>query len=152
EGLDYDVWLGPAQFRAFNPFWVPFKWRGWMPFGTGCIGDWVCHVVDPSFWALDLGLPATIRAEVTAGYNPKEHADVYPKGVKIPFQSPAKGKRGPVKLVWFDGIERAPRPPMLEPGENGPGTGAVVYGDKGVIVHGSHGGSGCKLIPDSRMK
>jgi len=151
EGLDYDLWLGPAQFRPFNPLWVPWNWRGWMPFGTGCIGDWVCHVVDPSFWALDLGLPTTIRAEVK-GYDPKKHADVYPEGVKITFQFPAKGSRGPVKLVWFDGSERPPRPPELEKDQNPPGTGAVVYGDKGVMVHGSHGGSGSKLIPDSRMK
>lgn len=150
-GLDYDIWLGPAQFRAYNPLWVPWNWRGWMPFGTGCIGDWVCHVVDPSFWALDLGLPTSIRAEVK-GYDPKKHADVYPEGVKITFQFPAKGKRGPVKLVWFDGSERPPRPEALEKDQNPPGTGAVVYGDKGVIIHGSHGGGGVKLIPDSRMK
>jgi predicted dehydrogenase len=150
-GLDYDLWLGPATYRPYSPLWVPFNWRGWMSFGTGCIGDWVCHVVDPSFWALDLGLPSSIRAEVQ-GYDPKKHVDVYPKGVKITFQFPAKGKRGPVKLVWFDGAERPPRPAQLDADQDVPGTGAFVYGDQGTIVHGSHGASGCRLIPDAKMK
>jgi predicted dehydrogenase len=150
-GLDYDLWLGPASFREYSPLWVPWSWRGWMPFGSGCIGDWICHVVDPSFWALDLGLPATVRAEVK-DYDPKKHADVYPAGVKVTFQFPARGKRGPVKLVWFDGSERPPRPEALEKGQEVPGVGAVVYGDKGIIVHGSHGGGGVRLIPDARMK
>jgi hypothetical protein len=57
-----------------------------------------------------------------------------------------------VKLVWFDGSERPPRPEALEKGQEVPGVGAVVYGDKGVIVHGSHGGGGVRLIPDARMK
>jgi predicted dehydrogenase len=150
-GLDYDLWVGPAPFRPYSPLWVPFNWRGWLPFGTGCIGDWVCHVVDPSFWALDLGLPATIRAEVK-DYDPKAHSLVYPRGVKITFGFPARGKRGPVKLVWFDGTERPPQPAELDPGQKAPGTGAVVYGDKGVIIHGSHGAADCRLIPDAKNK
>ena len=150
-GLDYDLWVGPAAFRPYSPLWVPWNWRGWMPFGSGCIGDWICHVVDPSFWALDLGAPTTIRAEVK-GYDPKKHADVYPAGVKITYRFPAKGKRGPVKLIWFDGSERVPRPEQMDPGQQPPGTGAVVYGDKGVIVHGSHGAGGVRLIPDKRMR
>ncbi len=150
-GLDYDLWVGPAPFRPYSPLWVPWNWRGWMPFGSGCLGDWVCHVIDPVFWALDLGLPASVRAEVK-DYDPKKHADLYPRGVKITFQFPAKGPRGPVKLVWFDGSERAPRPPTIDPGQGAPGTGAVVYGDKGAIVYGSHGAGGCRLIPDARMK
>ena len=56
-GLDYDLWVGPVEFRPYSPLWVPWNWRGWLHFGGGCIGDWICHVVDPSFWALDLGAP-----------------------------------------------------------------------------------------------
>ena len=46
-GLDYELWIGPVPFRPYAPFWVPWNWRGWLPFGTGCIGDWFCHVIDP---------------------------------------------------------------------------------------------------------
>src|SRR2546423_11743228 len=61
--LDYDLWVGPVTFRPYTPLWVPWNWRGWLHFGTGTIGDWFCHVVDPSFWALDLDAPESVRAE-----------------------------------------------------------------------------------------
>jgi len=151
EGLDYDLWLGPAQYRPYSPLWVPWNWRGWMPFGTGCLGDWACHVMDPSFWALALEAPDSIEAEVT-GYDPSIHGDLYPRGTKITFQFPAKGERGPVKLIWFDGESLPPRPVELEADRKMPGTGAFVYGDKGVIMHGSHGAGGCRIIPETKMK
>ena len=118
--LDWDLWLGPAAFRSYHPMYCPWNWRGWTPFGTGCIGDWICHVVDPVFWALDLGAPKTIQAEVE-GYDPKTMADAYPPGSKITYEFPAKGERGPVKLVWYDGNSRPPQPADLEPGRGVPG-------------------------------
>ncbi len=146
ETLDYDLWLGPAQYRPYTPFWVHWNWRGWMPFGTGTIGDWICHVVDPAFWALDLGAPTTVRAEVT-DYDPKVHGLTYPPGTKITFEFPAKKDRDPVKLVWYDGSERIPKPEGFPDDDDVPGVGAILVGDKGMIVHGSHGGGGCRLQP-----
>ena len=150
-GLDYELWLGPAQFRAYSPLWVPWNWRGFMPFGGGAIGDWICHVVDPSFWALDLGAPTSVQAEVT-GYELEKHGLTYPPGTKITFEFAAKGARGPVKLVWHDGNIKIPRPKEFSSDEKVPGTGAILFGDKGMIVHGSHGGGGCHLVPDELME
>jgi len=149
--LDWDLWLGPARFRPYHPAYLPGKWRGWTPFGNGTIGDWVCHVVDPVFWALDLGAPATIEARAE-GYDPKEHADVFPKGMTVRFEFPARGKRGPVTLFWYDGTEKPPRPQDLDPNRNVPKTGAIVIGDKGGITYGSHGAGGVRLFPDEKMK
>ena len=55
--------VGPVPFRPYSPLWVPWNWRGWMHFGSGVIGDWICHVLDPAFWALDLKHPTKISAE-----------------------------------------------------------------------------------------
>lgn len=150
EGLDWDLWLGPAPFRPFHSTYVPGKWRSWTAFGSGVIGDWVCHVVDPSFWALDLGAPKTILAEAK-DYDPKAHGETFPAGTKVTYEFPAKGKRGPVKLVWHDGTDKIPRPADMEVEDKVPGTGAVVLGDKGTIIHGSHGAGGVRLIPDAKM-
>jgi len=151
KGLDWDLWLGPAQYRPYHPAYCPGSWRGWTPFGNGTIGDWVCHVVDPVFWALDLGAPKTIKAEVK-GWDYKTQGDAFPKGDRVTFEFPAKGKRGPVKLIWHSGTDRIPRPKQLEPGRRHPETGAIVYGDKGTIMYGSHGAGGVRIIPESAMR
>lgn len=151
KGLDYELWVGPVQHRPYSPLWVPWNWRGWLHFGGGVIGDWICHVVDPAFWALDLGAPTSVVAEVT-GYDLEKHGLTYPPGSKITFEFPAKNGRGPVKLVWHDGNTTIPKPQDFPDDANVPGTGAIIFGDKGMIVHGSHGGGNCHILPESLME
>ncbi len=150
KGLDYELWIGPVPFRPYTPLWVHWNWRGWMPFGTGTIGDWFCHVMDPTFWALHLDAPSSVRAEVK-DYNPRQHGLTYPPGSKITFEFPAKDGRAPVQVVWHDGKERLAKPQDFPADEKMPGTGAVLYGESGAIVHGSHGAGGCHLVPDELM-
>lgn len=119
-----------------------------MPFGTGTIGDWFCHVIDPSFWALDLGEPSSVQAEVS-DYDPAKHGLTYPPATRITFEFPARQDRGPVKLVWHDGNHTIPHPAGFDKDDKVPGTGAILFGDKGMIVHGSHGGGGCRLVPET---
>jgi predicted dehydrogenase len=150
EALAWDLWLGPAAVRPYHPAYLPSKWRGWSPFGSGALGDWVCHVVDPVFWALDLGAPKTIRAEAK-NYDPRKHGDTFPPGTIVTYEFAGNSKRGPVKLVWFDGAEVPPRPAEMDSDDSVPKIGAIVMGDKGTIVHGSHGAGGLRLIPGSQM-
>jgi len=150
-GLDWDLWLGPAQERPYHSFYLPGRWRSWVPFGNGTIGDWVCHVVDPVFWALDLGAPKTVQAQVQ-DYDPKTQGDSFPRGDIITFEFPAKGDRGPITLVWHSGTEKIPPAKELEPGRKPVDTGAYVYGDKGVIMYGSHGANPVRIIPETAMK
>jgi predicted dehydrogenase len=149
--LDWDLWLGPALDRPYNPAYLPGRWRGWVPFGNGTIGDWVCHVVDPVFWALDLGAPKTVLAEVK-DYDPKTQGDAYPKGDKLTFEFPAKGERGPITMHWYSGTQPIPRVPDLEPERKPVETGAFVLGDKGTIMYGSHGAGGVRIVPEAKMK
>jgi hypothetical protein len=148
-GLDWDLWLGPAQFRPYSSCYVPTHWRNWRAFGGGGLGDWVCHLVDPVFWALDLGAPTSVIAE-PVDYDPVAHAETYATANTYRFEFPAKGKRPAVKLIWNDGRKPAPEVPELE-GEDFPRIGAVVVGDQGKIVYGSHGATGCRIIPDEKM-
>jgi hypothetical protein len=57
-----------------------------------------------------------------------------------------------VKLTWYDGRLLPPTPPELEPGRALPGSGALLIGDQGTILHGSHGADGVRLIPETRMQ
>ena len=148
-GLEWDVWLGPAAYRPYHPLYLPGSWRRWTPFGTGVTGDWTCHVVDPVFWALDLGAPATVKAEVM-DYDPVKYADTFPRGSVIEYHFPANSKRGPVTMFWHEGDNKIPRPDEFPEGKPFPQTGAVVEGDKGKIVYGSHGAGGVQIIPKEK--
>lgn len=148
--LDWDLWLGPVPYRPYHSAYLPGSWRGWTAFGSGTIGDWVCHVVDPVFWALDLGAPRTIVAQVK-DWDPRTQGEAYPKGDIVTFEFPAKGKRGPITLHWYSGTEKIPRPEGFDPQEPNVRTGAIVVGDRGMMVYGSHGASHVHLVPDKLM-
>jgi hypothetical protein len=54
--------------------------------------------------------------------------------------------------VWYDGKRPIPRPAELEKERKMEEVGAVIIGDRGKIMHGSHGGGGCRLIPETAMQ
>lgn len=155
--LDWEQWLGSARYRDYNPIYLPGTWRGWTSFGSGMLGDWLCHLADPVFLALDLGAPTSAVAEAE-GYDPVEHADTYPRSTHAKFEFNATADRPGVTLHWYDGdIYAPPRPESLAPDEpfipipktgwsNGKPFGALVVGEKGAIVYGSHGATGWHMI------
>src|SRR3954454_24468120 len=97
EGLDWDVWLGPAPHRPYHPAYVPFKWRGFWDFGTGPFGDMGVHNYDTVFWALQPGLPSTIEVRETSGVND----ETGPAWAIIDLHFPARNGRGPLKMTWY---------------------------------------------------
>jgi predicted dehydrogenase len=149
--LDWDLWLGPVPFRPYHPEYHPTKWRAWVDFGTGPLGDMGCHILDPAFWALDLGAPKTVQATSTH-YQPDVASQTFPRASVVRYEFPARGSRPPVKLTWYDGRLLPPIPEALEPGRELPGSGALIVGSKGTILHGSHGADGVRLVPEARMK
>ena len=151
DTLDWDLWLGPAKDRKYHPAYVPFKWRGWLDYGTGALGDMGCHILDPAFWALDLGQPTSVQAEVEH-VKPELATEVFPISSKITFEFPARGSMPPLKLRWFDGHFEKPRPQQLEAGRDMPDSGAVIFGETETILHGSHGAGAMRIIPETRMK
>jgi len=140
ETLDWDLWLGPAPVRPYNPAYVPFKWRGWWDFGTGALGDIGCHAIDPVFRALKLGYPASVEACCTL-----VNHETYPVAARVSYEFPARGELAPVVLHWYDGGMRPPRPAELEDSRRLGTNGALFIGDKGKILNG-------RLIPEARQK
>ena len=144
--LDWNLWQGPAQERAYHPDFTPMKWRGWYDYGCGALGDMMVHNADPAWYALDLGTPDTVEA-ITSETNP----DSFPLWSKLTWCFKAKGKRGPVKVMWYDGGKLPPLPSGLEPDRKLNDNGIYFVGDKGVIM--APGWSGTpRLIPESAMK
>jgi hypothetical protein len=85
-------------------------------------------------------------------YDPKTQGDAFPQGEILTYEFPGNARRGPITMHWYSGTERIPRPADLDPDDKPVGTGAVVIGDKGTIMYGSHGAGGVRLIPHARME
>ncbi|HVX66581.1 MAG TPA: Gfo/Idh/MocA family oxidoreductase [Bryobacteraceae bacterium] len=51
-GIDYDVWLGPAPKRAFNPNRFHYNWRFFWDYGNSEIGNQGVHVLDLAMWGI----------------------------------------------------------------------------------------------------
>ena len=149
--LNWDLWLGPVKYRPYHPAYHPMKWRAWLDFGTGPLGDMGCHILDPAFWALDLGAPESLQATSTH-WEEEVSSQTYPRASIVRYKFPARGKKPPVKLTWYDGHLMPPIPEGFEKGRKLPESGAFIIGDKGVIMHGSHGADCVRIIPEAKMK
>ncbi|MBN2450368.1 MAG: hypothetical protein JXR77_08260 [Lentisphaeria bacterium] len=53
EGMDWDLWLGPAPWRPYNSRLHPSRWRGYRDYSGGGMTDWGAHHFDIVQWALD---------------------------------------------------------------------------------------------------
>lgn len=149
--LDWDLWLGPAKKRPYHPAYQPMKWRGYIDFGCGALGDFGCHTLDPAFWALDLGSPESVIAS-TSNLLPDFEYDTYPTASIITYKFPARENQPPVKLIWYDGGILPLHDDRLRDLEYSD-CGGLVIGEKGIIMHGSHGAGGYKIFPfDKNME
>ncbi|MEO6035137.1 MAG: Gfo/Idh/MocA family oxidoreductase [Verrucomicrobiota bacterium] len=50
EGMDWDMWCGPAPLRPFNSKIHPGGWRQFLDYGNGQLGDWGVHWLDQVLW------------------------------------------------------------------------------------------------------
>lgn len=150
DTLDWDLWLGPAAVRPYHPAYVPAKWRSWAAFGTGVLGDWVCHILDPAYWALDLTAPTKILARNEGrAYSPER----FPLISTIQYDFPARGNGPPVKVIWTYGqFPDIPQLKEVQLDDWNRKAGAILIGEKGCLVHGSHGGSNPRILPASRNR
>jgi len=62
ENLDYEMWTGPAPMRPYNPLVHPRRWRAFMEYGNGIVGDMCVHMLDMTRWMLDLGWPTRVSS------------------------------------------------------------------------------------------
>jgi predicted dehydrogenase len=59
--FDYDMWTGPAPSRPFTG--LPHRrWRRYMEYGNGIVGDMCVHMLDAVRWTLELGWPKRITS------------------------------------------------------------------------------------------
>ena len=143
-GMNWDLYLGVAPEIPYHPSYHPFAWRGWIDFGVGAIGDMGAHLIDQPYTALDLGWPTSVVASSSPWGGGNANPASYPMATTVQYQYPGKGKRGPVKLFWYDGGLMPPRPdslpddvPLTNPGSDG--GGGMFVGEKGIMFYETYG-------------
>jgi predicted dehydrogenase len=134
--LDWNLWLGPSPERPYNPAYAPFNWRGWWDWGTGAMGDMACHIMDASYWTLQLKYPTKVIPESTQLFS-----ETAPKSSRITYEFPARGNLPPLTLVWRDGGLLPPRPekwPATEAWTNDDAGGQLWIGSKAMLNAGTY--------------
>ena len=143
--VHWDLFLGPAPERPYNPAYHPFAWRGWRDFGTGALGDMACHLANMPFLALKLGSPTSIVSE-----NSEVNPETYQQWATITYEFPARGNQPPVKVVWWEGVRNGQRnlpPEALFHGIERPDNGIICVGSKGTLYTAHAQGGGYQLLP-----
>ena len=156
QGLDWDLWLGPAAMRDYNESYLPFKWRGWWDFGTGALGDMGCHIMETPFGVLDLGYPTEAEASCTTNWVGDFIEADYSKScpasslVRLKFNT---AEHGDIALNWYDGGLMPDLPDELKNDEKigDTGGGTVFYGSKGILVCDTYSRN-ARLLPSERMQ
>ncbi len=142
--LAWDDWLGPAAARPYSPEYLPFKWRGWVDFGTGALGDMGCHTVNMPFMSLNLRNPISVTAKAI------DKTDVaYPKQSIVEWSFPQRGDLRAARMTWYDGGLK-PDKSVLD-GRELPGSGVLLLGEKGKLFSPDDYGSSYQLLPKEQF-
>lgn len=150
EELNWDLWLGAAAMREYNKLYVPFKWRGWIDFGCGALGDMACHIMDPAFFALKLGEASSFTVEPVQQENSNDQT--WPTNAIVKYSFPARAGMPPVDIYWYENGLLPARPKDIPEGQKlGDGSnGSLFIGTNGYLTAGEYGGT-ARLLPDERM-
>lgn len=140
DGLNWDLFIGPAKFRPYNSAYHPWVWRGWWDFGTGALGDMACHVMHPVFTAMKLGYPTKVIGSSTP-FTP----DGAPNAEVVHLTFPAREKPANIKInlpevnvTWTDGGIK-PKFPENWPIDRIQNSGVIFHGSKDTLVCGEYG-------------
>jgi predicted dehydrogenase len=119
DHFNYDMWTGPAPMRPYNSLVHPRKWRAYMEYGNGIVGDMCVHMLDMVRWMLDLGWPRSISSSGGILMDKNSRAN-------ISDTQTATFDFGKLSVVWTHrtwGTAPDPKYPWA----------AFIYGDKGTL-------------------
>ena len=148
DTLDWDLWLGVAPERDYDPAFAPFEWRGWWDYGCGALGDMACHVMDATFWGLGLGSPSAVEA-----FSAKNTEHSCPVSSVVTYDFPARGNMPALQWKWYDGALTPTLPPDWEAGRRLPrdGSGTFVVGSKATVLCSTYNSS-VRIIPETKLR
>lgn len=135
ETVAWDLWQGVAPRRPYKSgIYHPFNWRGWQDYGTGQLGDFGCHILDPVFKSLELTAPLQLTAEAPP-LKPESWTES--ATVRYVFPGTRYTSDDTINVTWYDAA--GVRPPAevtahLPKSYSLPNAGSVLIGEKGTLV------------------
>ena len=121
EGVDYDLWTGPAQMRPFTENLVHYNWHWHWDYGNGDVGNQGIHETDLCMWGLDVGLPTKITS--MGGKFLWDDCKEVPEVLTSVYNYPDENK-----IIQFEVRH------WCTSTEDGVKVGNIFYGDKGILV------------------
>jgi predicted dehydrogenase len=132
EGVDYDTWVGPAEWLPFNENRFHYNWHWHWNFGTGDMGNDGAHQLDQARWALGVDYPGEVSGMGRKLYFDDDQQT--PDTMTISFNYPDK-------VLMFE--QRIWNPYKMEGVDNG----VAIYGADGMVQIGRwKDGAGFKVF------
>lgn len=121
DGINYDLWTGPAPMRPFSRNLVHYNWHWHWDYGNGDVGNQGIHETDMCMWGLDVGLPTQITS--MGGKFLWDDAKEVPEVLTSVYHYPEEGK-----IIQFEVR------PWCTNTEQDVTVGNIFYGEKGILV------------------
>ncbi|RAK02213.1 putative dehydrogenase [Larkinella arboricola] len=83
-GVDYDMWLGPAPKRPFNPNRFHGSFRYFWDYAGGLMTDWGAHMIDIALAGMNVTAPKTVVA-LGGKYGFPDHASETPDTLQVVY-------------------------------------------------------------------
>lgn len=99
--VDYDAWVGPAEWMPYQENRFHYNWHWWYNFGCGDLGNDGIHEFDYTLW----GLGAKTHPSIVSAAGGKYFFDddqEFPDTQQITFEYPDDGKVGHRKMLIYE--------------------------------------------------
>ena len=129
EGVDYDLWTGPAPKRAFTRNRFHYNWHWFWDTGNGDLGNQGIHEMDVARWGLGVKFPAKVSA--IGGHFMFDDDQETPNTLNCAFEFNESGKKKMLEFEvrhWMSNGEAT----VHEKGNNA--IGNLFYGSKGYLA------------------
>lgn len=127
ENVDYDTWVGPAEWMPFQSNRFHYNWHWWYNFGTGDMGNDGVHELDYARWGLGVETHPS-RISALGGKFFFDDDQQFPDTQQIAFEYPGDGTVGQKRmLIWEMRIWSTNYPYNVD-------NGAEFYGTKGRMM------------------
>ncbi len=122
EGLDYNLWTGPAQMEPFSRRIVHYNWHWTWNYGNGDVGNQGIHETDLCMWGLGVD---TFPSKITAmgGKFLFDDDKITPEVLTTLYHYPEQKK-----IIQFEVR------PWCTNAEDGAMVGNIFYGSEGYLV------------------